>query len=170
MVNQTNICLIPKIAQPELVNQFPLISLCNTIYKVVSKVIVERLMDCIPIIVSPIKMRFMPGRIIHENIVVVQEMIHNMNKIKLKGSWVGSREFIWRILTKIKLRDKLVDVIMHFVTSVDNISPYLISKTFDKGKYIILSNEMVLELIFSVLREVSVKGSHFSLFICYVYG
>jgi len=39
----------------------------------------------------------------------------NLSKSYDKLSW----EFIWRILTKIKLLDKLVNVIMHFVTSVD---------------------------------------------------
>ncbi|MCI31597.1 hypothetical protein A2U01_0052809, partial [Trifolium medium] len=34
MVNQTDICLIPKVMQPQFVNQFRPISLCNTIYKV----------------------------------------------------------------------------------------------------------------------------------------
>jgi hypothetical protein len=46
-VNQTDICLIPKIPHPEYVKQFRPISLCNTNYKIVSKVVVERLKDCI---------------------------------------------------------------------------------------------------------------------------
>lgn len=34
-VNQMNICLIPKVHNPEFVSQFrPIISLCNTLYKV----------------------------------------------------------------------------------------------------------------------------------------
>jgi hypothetical protein len=81
-VNQTDICLIPKVQQPEFVNQFRPISLCNTIYKVVSKVIVERLKVCIPLIISPFQTGFVPGRNIHENIVVAQEMIHSMLKMK----------------------------------------------------------------------------------------
>jgi hypothetical protein len=40
-VNYTDICLIPKVAQPEYVNQFRPISLCNTLYKIVSKVVVR---------------------------------------------------------------------------------------------------------------------------------
>jgi hypothetical protein len=52
-VNSTDICLIPKVSTPEFVNQFRPISLCNTIYKVVSKVIVNRLKEIVPVIVSP---------------------------------------------------------------------------------------------------------------------
>lgn len=40
-VNHTNICLIPKTAHPEFVNQFRPIFLCNTLYKIVSKVVVN---------------------------------------------------------------------------------------------------------------------------------
>jgi hypothetical protein len=51
--NKTDICLIPKVPHPEFVHQFRPISLCNTIYKIVSKVIVERLKEHIPMLVSP---------------------------------------------------------------------------------------------------------------------
>jgi hypothetical protein len=69
-VNYTDICLIPKIALPEYVGQFRLISLCNTLYKIFSKVVVNRLKDCIPLLVSPFQTGFIPGRSIHENIIV----------------------------------------------------------------------------------------------------
>jgi hypothetical protein len=129
--NKTDICLIPKVPHPEFVHQFRPISLCNTIYKIVSKVIVERLKEHIPMLVSPFQTGFVPGRNIHENIVVAQEMVHSM--IKLKGS-IGyfaikvdlskaydkiSWEFIWRVLMEIHLPDKLVNIIMHLVTSVE---------------------------------------------------
>jgi hypothetical protein len=77
-VNQTDICLIPKIQHPEYISQFRPISLCNTIYKVVSKVMVERMKECIPIVISPYHTGFVPGRNIHENIIVAQEMTHSM--------------------------------------------------------------------------------------------
>jgi hypothetical protein len=82
-VNQTDICLIPKVPQPEFVNQFLPISLCNTIYKVVSKVIVERLKELVPIIVSLFQTGFVPRRNIHKNIVVAQEMTHSMTKMDI---------------------------------------------------------------------------------------
>ncbi|MCH86446.1 hypothetical protein A2U01_0007303, partial [Trifolium medium] len=78
-VNQTDICLIPKVDHPEVVSQFRPISLCNTIYKIVSKVIVARLKIYIPKLVSPFQTGFVPGRNIHENIIVAKEMIHSMH-------------------------------------------------------------------------------------------
>ncbi|MCH80961.1 hypothetical protein A2U01_0001739, partial [Trifolium medium] len=130
-VNQTDICLIPKVDNPEYVTQFRPISLCNTIYKLVSKVIVERLKECIPKLVSPFQTGFVPGRIIHENIIVAKEMVHSMHKMKgRKGAFAIkvdlskaydklSWEFIWRVLCEINLPSNLVNIIMHSVTSVE---------------------------------------------------
>ncbi|PNX73217.1 ribonuclease H [Trifolium pratense] len=130
-VNQTDICLIPKISQPEYVNQFRPISLCNSIYKVVSKVVVARLKECIPIIVSPFQTGFVPGRNIHENIVVAKEMMHSMERMKGNKGYFAIKvdlskaydkinwEFIWRVLMEIKLPDNLIKLIMHMVTSVE---------------------------------------------------
>lgn len=70
IINQTYIRLIPKMNHPKFVSQFRLISLCNAIYKVVSKVLVERLKVSIPKLVSPNKSRFVLGRNIHENIIM----------------------------------------------------------------------------------------------------
>lgn len=80
-VNFTDICLIPKVPRPEFVSQFRPISLCNSIYKVVSKVIVNRLKEIIPTVISPNQAGFVPGRSIHEHIVVAQEMVHSMRRL-----------------------------------------------------------------------------------------
>lgn len=82
MVNQTNICLIPKTIHPEFINQFRPISLCNVIYKVVSKFIVEYLNDSIPKLVYLFQSSFVSGQNICKNIKVAQEIVHNMNKMK----------------------------------------------------------------------------------------
>ena len=42
-LNNTFITLIPKVKSPTLVSKFHLISLCNTLYKIVSKVVANRL-------------------------------------------------------------------------------------------------------------------------------
>ena len=42
-INHTNIVLIPKVKNPEKMFDFKRISLCNVIYKIISKVLANRL-------------------------------------------------------------------------------------------------------------------------------
>lgn len=42
-LNHTHICLIPKCKQPSRITEFRPISLCNTVYKIATKVIANRL-------------------------------------------------------------------------------------------------------------------------------
>ena len=131
VVNRTDIFLIPKINQPEFVNQFRLISLCNTTYKIVSQVVFERLKEYIPHILSPHLTGFVPGRSIHENIVVAQELAHSMNRMRGRTCYFVIKvdlaksydmlnwDFIWRTLKEIGFLDVLIDLIKHGVTSVE---------------------------------------------------
>jgi hypothetical protein len=59
--NFTDIFLIPRIDKPEFVNQFRPISLCNVSYKIITKIMVNRLKTIIPQVVSPFQIGFVPG-------------------------------------------------------------------------------------------------------------
>lgn len=52
-LNQTFITLIPKVPFPDEVSHFRLISLCNVIYKVISKIMVNRLKPFMDSLVTP---------------------------------------------------------------------------------------------------------------------
>ncbi|CAL2276143.1 unnamed protein product [Prunus armeniaca] len=52
-LNETLIALVPKVERPMFMNQLRPISLCNTLYKVVSKILVARLRPCMTKRVSP---------------------------------------------------------------------------------------------------------------------
>ena len=51
-LNDTYICLIPKVKCPQKITEYRLISLCNVIYKIVSKVLANRLKGVLLEVVS----------------------------------------------------------------------------------------------------------------------
>lgn len=69
-VNQTDIFLIPKVASTEFVKQIRPISLCNTNYKIITKIMVDKLKECISNLVSRFQTGFILGQNIHDNIVL----------------------------------------------------------------------------------------------------
>uniref|UniRef100_A0A2N9HI48 Reverse transcriptase domain-containing protein n=1 Tax=Fagus sylvatica TaxID=28930 RepID=A0A2N9HI48_FAGSY len=87
-VNKTYIVLIPKILNPSTITHFRPISLCNTIYKIISKLLVDRLRSVILNLVSPAQSAFVPGRWIAENQLIVQEILHSFKKRKVKDGFV----------------------------------------------------------------------------------
>ena len=79
-LNKTHIALIPKIQGPETLGNYRPISLCNTVYKIVTKVIVARLRPFLDKLISPVQAAFIPGRKGIDNTIIVQEVIHSITK------------------------------------------------------------------------------------------
>ena len=78
-LNLTNIALIPKIKNPTCVSEFRPISLCNVVYKIISKVLTNRLKKILAHIISPVHSAFIHGRLIIDNVLVAYETLHTMN-------------------------------------------------------------------------------------------
>lgn len=66
-------------------DKFRPIALCNVIYKIISKVIANRLKPILPGIISEEQSGYVEGRQILDNILLAQEMIHTLHSRKEAG-------------------------------------------------------------------------------------
>ena len=69
-INHTFLTLIPKIQSPRKVTDFRPISLSNVLYKLIVKVLANRMKPLLPQIISETRSAFMSERLIIDNILV----------------------------------------------------------------------------------------------------
>jgi hypothetical protein len=75
-INDAAIVLIPKGKDLEDIKDFRPISMCNVIYKLISKCLVNRLRSMLDEIVSPEQSAFVPTRSIIDNTLIAIECVH----------------------------------------------------------------------------------------------
>ena len=84
-INSSFIALIPKVDKAETFDDFKPISLCNCLYKIISKVISRRLKDVLSSKISMEQFGFLQGRQIHKAIEVAQEALHSLKAKNISG-------------------------------------------------------------------------------------
>lgn len=70
-LNKTLIVLIPKIQGPKTIGNYRPISLCNSVYKIISKIIVARLRTYLENLISPYQAAFVPSKRGADNAIIV---------------------------------------------------------------------------------------------------
>jgi hypothetical protein len=84
-LNATFLTLIPKTNCPRSFDDFRPISLCNLCYKIITKIIANRLKPFLSRYISCEQLGFLKGRHIQEAIGTAHETIHNIKKKNLKA-------------------------------------------------------------------------------------
>ncbi|KAM2666646.1 hypothetical protein EV2_018455 [Malus domestica] len=131
-LGSTLITFIPKVDGLQDISQFRPISLCSTLYKVVTKILVNRLRPIMKSIINPNQVSFIPGRHITDNIIIAQEVLHTFSitrgargymawKIDLSKAYDRLRcDFIREVLVEVGIDDLTVKlIIMDCVSKVD---------------------------------------------------
>jgi hypothetical protein len=107
------------------------ISLCNVVYKLVSKVLANRLKLILPEVISPNQSAFVPSRLITDNILLAYECTHYMHTkrkgtngcaaVKLDMSKAFDRvewHFLEMMMRRLGFHEKWIHLVMRCVSSV----------------------------------------------------
>ncbi|GMI91034.1 hypothetical protein HRI_002772700 [Hibiscus trionum] len=76
LINHTRIVLIPKVDKPERMTHFRPISLCNVLFKIISRMLVNRFQQVLHLCIDEAQSAFVPGRLITDNILLAYEVLH----------------------------------------------------------------------------------------------
>lgn len=79
-VNATVITLIPKFPGASSLKDFRPISLCNTVYKVISRLLSARLKLLAPLAIQNNQVGFVKGRLLCENVLLASELVKDFDK------------------------------------------------------------------------------------------
>jgi hypothetical protein len=81
-INNTFVALIPKIDSPQCLNDFRPISLVGSIYKILAKVLANRLKIVIGTVVSDTQIAFVKNRQILDGILIANEVVDEARKAR----------------------------------------------------------------------------------------
>ncbi|XP_078156636.1 uncharacterized protein LOC144552546 [Carex rostrata] len=86
LLNKSIICLIPKDKDATHISKYRPISLVNCSFKLISKILTNRLTHIMNRIIDDSQSAFLPNRYILNNVVLGQEIIHYSQQFKQQGA------------------------------------------------------------------------------------
>lgn len=85
LLNSTFVSLVPKDENLSTSDKYRPITLCNVIYKLISKVIENRLKPLLPLLISQEQTGYVEGKQILDGIILSHELIHSLKLLKKPG-------------------------------------------------------------------------------------
>ncbi|XP_019085582.1 PREDICTED: uncharacterized protein LOC109126472 [Camelina sativa] len=79
-VNSTILALIPKKKDAQTMKDYRPISCCNVLYKIISKILANRLKLILPKFISPNQSAFVKDRLLMENLLLATELVKDYHK------------------------------------------------------------------------------------------
>jgi hypothetical protein len=79
------VTLIPKVPDATDIKAFRPICLLNVCYKIITKVLTNRLARCITSVISDLQYGFIKGRYIMDGVLSLHEIIHEVKRKKQNG-------------------------------------------------------------------------------------
>eukprot|EP00253_Pinus_taeda_P005923 PITA_05923 len=120
-INSTFLTLIPKEANPGSFHRYRMISLCNSSYKILAKLLANRIKPLLQKLISPVHGGFLKGRHILDNVIQVQEALHSIRSHKEQGVLIKldmcnafdrvNRSFLYRVLSSFGFNQDFINLI-----------------------------------------------------------
>lgn len=79
-LNTTILALIPKKTDARGMKDYRPISCCNVLYKVISKILANRLKGILPGFIAPNQSAFIKDRLLMENLLLASELVKDYHK------------------------------------------------------------------------------------------
>ena len=127
-LNHTVIALIPKASHAPTVGDYRPIACCNVVYKVIAKILANRLAGVLDAVINPAQAAFVEGRSLAENVLLAQELLRQYSrkrvsprcliKVDIRKAFDSvSWDFLSHALSDIGLPSTFVGWIMECVAS-----------------------------------------------------
>lgn len=96
-VNCALVTLIPKSPAAKTVKDIRPIACCTTLYKIISEILTSRMNKVINVVVHDSQSAFLPGKVIHDNILIMsylKSMVGNICLLDVPFKWIYRRLMI----------------------------------------------------------------------------